>query len=115
MEKADVTRALRERVDVALCTLKKVEGSVDVGADELSWRGYGTIDVRLGGEMKDCARPLFFKERGYERLVVDVALDETESTVGIELGDVLANARVGEIVEHYDSRRFGLHPSADKV
>ena len=75
------------------------EGAEDVGGDELARGLDRAVDVRLGGEVDDGVAAL---DRAPDGVAVgDVALDQLEA-IGRQALEVLAPARVGELVEHPD-------------
>ncbi len=71
----------------------------DVGLDERGGAVDRPVDVRLGGEVDDRARPVLAQQRGHERGVADVAAHEDMPAVLRERREVAEVACVREQVE----------------
>ena len=86
--------------------LEQDEGAEDVGLDELAGRLDRAVDVRLRGEVDERVAAL---DRRRDRVGVgDVADDQLAALEPLE---VLAPARVGELVEHAHLVARGASPS----
>src|SRR6185369_6445527 len=73
------------------------------------------IDVRLGSEMNDRARPFLLKYFGYKGLIVYVAVNKSKSRISFQVYEILEHPGIGKRIEDDHPRRFGLHPAADEV
>src|SRR5665213_2468195 len=75
------------------------EGGDDVGVDERRRAMDRAIDMRLGGEVDDRARPVLREESGDQRAVADVAVHEHVARVGRKAREVGGIAGVSQLVE----------------
>ena len=90
--------------------LQQRVGAEDVGVEEGLRLGYGTVHVRLRGEVDD--RVDASRRLGHGRSVADVGLDEAVARVGFHAPQIVQVARVGQLVQ-VDDLQVGVacqHP-----
>src|ERR1700693_130005 len=116
MQKAE-RRALGlgKRRPVGTRFFEQAECAVDVGADEIIGAVDGAVDVALGGEVNDGARLFAPQQVAQEIPIDDVALLEAIARVGFDGTQVVEIARVCQLVEIQDARRFGGNPLENEV
>ena len=105
----------RKRQPVGARFLEQAECAVDVGADEIIGAVDGAIDVALGGEVNDGARLFAPQQVAQEIAIDDVALLEAIARVGLDGMQVVEIARVCQLVEIHDARRFRGNPLENEV
>ena len=86
-----------------------------VRVDERAGAVDRAVDVRLGGEVQDGARPVRLEDRPHRGRVGDVGLDEDEAGVALAFGKAGAVAGVGQLVHDDDAGRGLLERVADEV
>ena len=94
---------------------EQVERSLHIGADELGRTVDAAVDVALGREMDDGARPMGREKAVEQRPVADVAADEHMALVAVERRQVLGVAGVGEGVEVEHRLVADRQPIEDEV
>lgn len=72
-------------------------GAVAVRADEHVGVEQGAVDVGLGREVHDCV--VSRQRRGHCVPITDVAVDEGQTLIGLQVGEVGEVAGVGQLVE----------------
>ena len=92
---------VQESVDADLAgDLAQHIGAQTVGAHELVGGDDGPVDVALGREVDD--RVVAVHGRADRVTVADVAVDEAQASIALQVGQVVAVAGVGQGVEHGD-------------
>ena len=71
-----------------------MEGTDDVGLDEVFRTVNGSVDVRFGSKIDDGAGFVFGKQAGYQRGIADVATHENVPWVALQAGEILEIAGV---------------------
>lgn len=90
---------LRELGPVGLHAVEQAEGADDVGLEKGLGGIDGTVDVGLGGEIRDGVDLVLGEELGHEGGVADIAVGEDVARVGCEVGQIGGIAGVSEGVE----------------
>ena len=116
MQKAEATLVgLRQCVPVCPCLLQQLESTVDIGTNKIVGRADGTVNVALGSEMNDCARPVPLKKFPYRIPVRNIAPNQLVTRIsrnGVEITQV---ARVGQLVQVNDRRALGAQPLKNEI
>jgi hypothetical protein len=100
MQEAKVGLGLTvERRPVAARGFEQREGAQHIGAHELARPMDAAVDVALGREVDDRARPVLGQQRVDPGPVADVALDEDMPRIAAQRIQVVQIAGVGERVE----------------
>jgi len=76
-----------------------VEGTDDVGLDEVAGAVNGAVDVALGRKIDHGARLVLEQQGGHQRRVAKIAFYKDMAIVTVQRGQVLQIAGVGEFVE----------------
>ena len=105
----------RKRRPVGARFFEQVECAVDVGANEIIGAVDGAVDVALGGEVNDGTRLFAPQQVAQEIAIDDVALLEAIARMGLDRTQVVEIARVCQLVEIQDARRFRGNPLENEV
>ena len=95
--------------------LEQAESPDHVGLDELARTMDRAVDVALGSEMKDRARPMLGQQPSDQGAVADVALNQLAYPRLQKFSDGLSVACVGQLVQHEHRFTALREPVVDEV
>ncbi|MNV64884.1 hypothetical protein D3C71_1575460 [compost metagenome] len=78
---------------------QQAERTNDVGLNEVFRTVNGAINVRLGGEVQDCARLMLFQQAGHQGAVTDITTHKYVPLVTGQAAEVIQVACIGQLVQ----------------
>ena len=89
----------RQAFPIAAHRVQQMEGADDVGLDEFARAVNAAVHMALGGKVDHRARLVLGQQARDQGRVADVALNEVVAGIGLEAGQRLGIARVGQLVQ----------------